>query len=59
MVNIDTIQKNYPLHWLVWNNNYVELEEELSTKLVGKMIKNRKKKGTVIWSLIAFNRTCD
>ncbi|XP_060812426.1 ankyrin repeat domain-containing protein 13D isoform X4 [Bombus pascuorum] len=33
MVNIDTIQKNYPLHWLVWNNNYVELEEELSTKL--------------------------
>ncbi|KAK9301053.1 hypothetical protein QLX08_006399 [Tetragonisca angustula] len=33
MVKIDTIQKNYPLHWLVWNNNYVELEEELSTKL--------------------------
>ncbi|XP_076287516.1 ankyrin repeat domain-containing protein 13D isoform X2 [Lasioglossum baleicum] len=33
MVNIDTIQKNYPLHWLVWNNNYVELEEELSSKL--------------------------
>ena len=33
MVNIDTIQKNYPLHWLVWNNNYVGLEEELSTKL--------------------------
>ncbi|XP_076755838.1 ankyrin repeat domain-containing protein 13D isoform X2 [Xylocopa sonorina] len=33
MVNIDTIKKNYPLHWLVWNNNYVELEEELSTKL--------------------------
>ncbi|CAK9809933.1 Ankyrin repeat domain-containing protein 13D [Anthophora plagiata] len=33
MVNIDTIQKNYPLHWLVWNNNNVELEEELSTKL--------------------------
>lgn len=38
MVNIDTIQKNYPLHWLVWNNNYVELEEELSTKLVSKGI---------------------
>ncbi|XP_046144166.1 ankyrin repeat domain-containing protein 13D isoform X1 [Osmia bicornis bicornis] len=33
MVNIDTIQKTYPLHWLVWNNNYVELEEELSSKL--------------------------
>ncbi|XP_054008910.1 ankyrin repeat domain-containing protein 13D isoform X1 [Hylaeus anthracinus] len=33
MVNIDTIQKNYPLHWLVWNNNYVELEDELSSKL--------------------------
>lgn len=33
MVNIGTIQKTYPLHWLVWNNNYVELEEELSSKL--------------------------
>ncbi|XP_076626210.1 ankyrin repeat domain-containing protein 13D isoform X3 [Colletes latitarsis] len=33
MVNIDTIQKNYPLHWLVWNNNYLELEDELSSKL--------------------------
>lgn len=42
MVNIDTIQKNYPLHWLVWNNNYVELEEELSTKLVGKKKKKKK-----------------
>ncbi|XP_076653675.1 ankyrin repeat domain-containing protein 13D isoform X2 [Halictus rubicundus] len=33
MVNIDIIQKNYPLHWLVWNNNYEELEEELTSKL--------------------------
>ncbi|XP_076183209.1 ankyrin repeat domain-containing protein 13D isoform X2 [Ptiloglossa arizonensis] len=33
MVNIDTIQKSYRLHWLVWNNNYVELENELSSKL--------------------------
>lgn len=33
MVNIDTIRKNYPLHWLVWNNNYVELKEELSSEL--------------------------
>lgn len=44
MVNIDTIQKNYPLHWLVWNNNYVELEEELSTKLVGKKKKKEIRK---------------
>ncbi|XP_012533297.1 ankyrin repeat domain-containing protein 13D [Monomorium pharaonis] len=31
MVNVDTIRKNYPLHWLVWHNNYVELDKELST----------------------------
>ncbi|KYN27388.1 Ankyrin repeat domain-containing protein 13B [Trachymyrmex cornetzi] len=31
MVNIDTIRKNYPLHWLVWHNSYVELDKELST----------------------------
>ncbi|KAG5308791.1 AN13D protein, partial [Acromyrmex insinuator] len=31
MVNIDIIRKNYPLHWLVWHNSYVELDKELST----------------------------
>ncbi|XP_032687957.1 ankyrin repeat domain-containing protein 13D [Odontomachus brunneus] len=31
MVNTDTIRKNYPLHWLVWHNSYVELDKELST----------------------------
>ncbi|XP_076232023.1 ankyrin repeat domain-containing protein 13D isoform X2 [Calliopsis andreniformis] len=32
MVNTETIQKNYPLHWLVWNDSYEELEEELSSR---------------------------
>lgn len=36
MVNVETIQQNYPLHWLVWNNNYVELAKELSTNSVCK-----------------------
>ncbi|XP_011868021.1 PREDICTED: ankyrin repeat domain-containing protein 13D isoform X2 [Vollenhovia emeryi] len=31
MVNVDAIRKNYPLHWLVWHNSYVELDKELST----------------------------
>ncbi|KYM95175.1 PREDICTED: ankyrin repeat domain-containing protein 13D [Cyphomyrmex costatus] len=31
MVNIDTIRKNYPLHWLVWHNSCVELDKELTT----------------------------
>lgn len=31
MVNVDTIRQNYPLHWLVWHNSYVELDKELST----------------------------
>ncbi|XP_070169807.1 ankyrin repeat domain-containing protein 13D isoform X1 [Polyergus mexicanus] len=30
MVNIDTVRKNYPLHWLVWHNSHVELDKELS-----------------------------
>ncbi|XP_020297870.1 ankyrin repeat domain-containing protein 13B isoform X2 [Pseudomyrmex gracilis] len=30
MVNADIIRKNYPLHLLVWYNNYVELDKELS-----------------------------
>ena len=34
MVNIDIIRKNYPLHWLVWHNSYVELDKELSTNQV-------------------------
>ncbi|XP_046418282.1 ankyrin repeat domain-containing protein 13D isoform X1 [Neodiprion pinetum] len=36
MVNIDMIQLNYPLHWLVWNNKYDDLDKELSTKLHDK-----------------------
>ncbi|XP_015111421.1 ankyrin repeat domain-containing protein 13D isoform X2 [Diachasma alloeum] len=31
MVNIDKIKETYPLHWLVWNNDHVELDRLLST----------------------------
>ncbi|KAG8036043.1 hypothetical protein G9C98_004622 [Cotesia typhae] len=31
MVNIDKIKETYPLHWLVWNNYYNELDRLLST----------------------------
>ncbi|KAH0561654.1 ankyrin repeat domain-containing protein 13D isoform X2 [Cotesia glomerata] len=31
MVNIDKIKETYPLHWLVWNNDYNELDRLLST----------------------------
>ncbi|KAG8233087.1 hypothetical protein J437_LFUL013087 [Ladona fulva] len=30
MSTIESIKANYPLHWLVWNNNYEELDKELS-----------------------------
>lgn len=33
MVNVEKIRKAYPLHWLVWNNDYVQLDKELSTNL--------------------------
>ncbi|KAF7989260.1 hypothetical protein HCN44_010842 [Aphidius gifuensis] len=31
MVNIDTIKDIYPVHWLVWNNDHIELDKILST----------------------------
>ncbi|XP_048512228.1 ankyrin repeat domain-containing protein 13D isoform X5 [Athalia rosae] len=36
MVNIGMIELSYPLHWLVWNNKYDELDKELSSKLHDK-----------------------
>lgn len=29
MVGVEQIQSEYPLHWLVWNNEYKALEIEL------------------------------
>lgn len=29
MISIDNIKEQYPLHWLVWNNDYQELQELL------------------------------
>ncbi|XP_034951701.1 ankyrin repeat domain-containing protein 13D isoform X1 [Chelonus insularis] len=31
MVHIDKIKEIYPLHWLVWNNDYLELDRTLSS----------------------------
>ncbi|XP_022916461.1 ankyrin repeat domain-containing protein 13D isoform X2 [Onthophagus taurus] len=39
MVGVSYIQTEYPLHWLVWNNNSSSLEEEL-----GKRIHDKEKK---------------
>jgi hypothetical protein len=39
MPSIDFIKSEYPLHWLVWNNEYKELEKELSKKVVSISVK--------------------
>lgn len=35
MTSLEKIQQDYPLHWLVWNNDYEELDQALATKKVG------------------------
>lgn len=30
MSTVDTIKQKYPLHFLVWNNDYMHLEQELA-----------------------------
>jgi hypothetical protein len=39
MPSIDFIKSEYPLHWLVWNNEYKELDKELSKKVVSISVK--------------------
>ncbi|CAH0563655.1 unnamed protein product [Brassicogethes aeneus] len=36
MVHIDQIKLEYPLHWLVWTNDYQNLQSELAKKLHNK-----------------------
>jgi hypothetical protein len=40
MPSIDFIKSEYPLHWLVWNNEYKELDKELSKKVVSISVKS-------------------
>jgi len=39
MPSIDFIKSEYPLHWLVWNNEYKELDKELSQKASNVSVK--------------------
>lgn len=38
MVTLEYVQNEYPLHWHVWNNNFENLKEELSKKIVSLRI---------------------
>ena len=40
MITTDLIKSEYPLHWLIWNNNYQELSKELSNNCVSVHIYN-------------------
>lgn len=33
-MDVESIEKKYPLHWLVWNNSYEELQEKLKNEAV-------------------------
>lgn len=39
MVNIDKIKETYPLHWLVWNNEHIQLDKVLSSNEVRLLLK--------------------
>lgn len=34
MATVEQIKIEFPLHWLVWNNSYQELQEEITKKVV-------------------------
>lgn len=38
MVTTDLIKSEYPLHWLVWNNSYRDLQQELSKNIVSTFL---------------------
>lgn len=42
MVGIDFIKTKYPLHWLVWENEYKQLEIELTKKQYNKEEKDNR-----------------
>ncbi|XP_037051596.1 ankyrin repeat domain-containing protein 13D-like [Bradysia coprophila] len=33
-MDVESIEKKYPLHWLVWNNSYEELQEKLKNEAI-------------------------
>jgi hypothetical protein len=39
MPSVDFIKSEYPLHWLVWNKEYKELDKELSQKASNVSVK--------------------
>lgn len=40
-MSVESIEKKYPLHWLVWNNSYEELQQKLKNEAVNNF--NKKK----------------
>jgi hypothetical protein len=44
MPTISEIKSKWPLHYLVWENDYVELERVLKENKVSARMKNEKKK---------------
>lgn len=47
LMSIADIKANYPLHWLVWNNDFVELQDILSSETVSLQRRRKSKLGGI------------
>lgn len=51
-MSVESIEKKYPLHWLVWNNSYEELQQKLKNEAVNNF---NKKKIFVVLAITHFS----
>lgn len=38
VLSVEEVNRRYPIHWLVWNNQYEELQDSLQSKKVSTVL---------------------